>query len=330
MTSSERPPATRRLFFREAIARALAEEMERDPRVILLGQDVGAFGGSYKEFTGLLDRFGSERVRDTPVSEAAMIGLGVGAAGAGLRPIVSITYMDFLMLGLDPLVNYAAKVRFKTGGLITAPVVIKTTAGAKGQGVAHSQCIEAWMMNVPGLKIVAPSTPGDAYGLLKSALRGDGPVLFVDHKRLFPVAGEVPIAQSLIPFGAAAVAHKGEHVTITAHSYMTQVAMKAAEILLAEGISCEIIDLRSLAPLDIELIAASAAQTGALVTLDEGQQTCGVGAEIAYQVRERTPSLRVARVNTLPAPVSSSPVLEAASIPNVDRLADAVRRILNA
>src|SRR5579872_2363303 len=177
--------STVKLFFREAIARALREEMAADPRVIVLGQDVGRFGGAYKEFAGLYEQFGASRVRDTPVAEAAMIGLGVGAAAAGLRPLVSITYMDFLMLGLDPLINYAAKARFKTGGRITAPVVVKTTAGAKGQGVAHSQCIEAWLMGVPGLTVVAPSTPADAYGLMKAALRHDGPVLYVDHKRLF-------------------------------------------------------------------------------------------------------------------------------------------------
>ena len=165
------------------------DSQTRDPGVFILGQDVGAFGGAYREFLGLFDAFGAERVRDMPVAESSMIGVAVGAAAAGMRPLVNITYMDFLMLGLDPLVNYAAKARFKSGGQIRVPVVVKTTAGAKGQGVAHSQCIESWMMNVPGLKVVAPSTPADAYGLMKSALRETGPVLYVDHKRLFPQAG---------------------------------------------------------------------------------------------------------------------------------------------
>ena len=323
-------PAVTKLFFREAIARALREEMTRDPRVILLGQDVGAFGGSYKEFVGLQALFGPGRVRDTPVAEAAMVGLGVGAAAAGLRPLVSITYMDFLMLGLDPLVNYAAKARFKTGGQITIPLVVKTTAGAKGQGVAHSQCIEAWLMAVPGLKVVAPSTPADAYGLLKSALREDGPVLFVDHKRLFPIAGEVPADEAPVPLGKALVRRKGEHLTLTAHGYMVRVALEAAERLAAEGVSCEVIDLRSLAPLDIAAIAGSAARTGALVTLEEGQLTCGVGAEIAFQVREQAGAVRTARVGALPAPVSSNPVLEAACLPDAGRVIAAVRRLLNA
>ena len=187
--------ATVRLFFREAICRAVSEEMQLNPEVMVLGQDVGSFGGAYKEFAGLYGRFGQERVRDTPVSEAGMVGLAVGAAAAGLRPLVSITYMDFLMLGFDPLVNYAAKLRYKTGGQLRAPVIIKTTAGAKGQGVAHSQCIESWLMGVPGLKVVAPSTPADAYGLIKAAFREKGPVVFVDHKRLFPTAGDVPIQE---------------------------------------------------------------------------------------------------------------------------------------
>ncbi|MES2999266.1 MAG: transketolase C-terminal domain-containing protein [Pseudomonadota bacterium] len=319
----------KKIFFREAIARALREEMASDERVIVLGQDVGAFGGAYKEFAGLFATFGPERVRDTPVAEAGMIGVAVGAAAAGLRPLVNITYMDFLMLGLDPLVNYAAKARFKTGGRITVPLVVKTTAGAKGQGVAHSQCIEAWMMGVPGLKVVAPYTPADAYGLLKTALRDPGPVLFVDHKRLFPTAGEVPTEEFFIPFGQAGVLREGRHATIAAHSYTTGLALAAAAQLETEGISCEVIDLRSLAPLDIATIAASASRTGVLVTVEEGQLTCGVGAEIAFQVREHCDgSLKVARVGPLRAPVSSNPVLEAACLPGPDAIRDAVHRLL--
>jgi pyruvate/2-oxoglutarate/acetoin dehydrogenase E1 component len=326
--SAEAP--TTKLFFREAIARAVREEMVADARVIVLGQDVGAFGGSYKEFLGLYDQFGAARVRDTPVAEAAMVALGVGAAAAGYRPLVSITYMDFLMLGLDPLVNYAAKARFKTGGQVTAPVVVKTTAGAKGQGVAHSQCLEAWLMGVPGLVVVAPSNAADAYGLMKAALRHDGPVLFVDHKRLFPTAGEVPLAETVTPIGQAAIRRPGEHVSIATHGYMVRVAVEAAERLARDGVSCEIIDLRSLAPLDVATVAGSAARTGALVTLEEGQLTCGVGAEVAFRVQEQVGAIRVVRVGALPAPVSSNPVLEAAAIPDAKRLIQAVRQLLDA
>ncbi|HEX4198477.1 MAG TPA: transketolase C-terminal domain-containing protein [Caulobacteraceae bacterium] len=319
---------TIKLFFREAIARAVREEMAGDERVIVLGQDVGAFGGSYKEFLGLYDQFGAARVRDTPVAEAAMVGLGVGAAAAGYRPLVSITYMDFLMLGLDALVNYAAKARFKTGGQVTAPVVVKTTAGAKGQGVAHSQCLEAWLMGVPGLVVVAPSDAADAYGLMKSALRHDGPVVFVDHKRLFPTAGEVPLAETFGPIGQAAIRRPGEHATIATHGHMVRIAAQAAERLARDGVSCEIVDLRTLAPLDVATVAASAARTGALVTLEEGQLTCGVGAEVAFRVRESVGAVRVARVGALAAPISSNPVLEAAALPDAARVIDAVRRVL--
>lgn len=320
-----------RAYFREAIARALREEMTRDPAIVLLGQDIGRFGGAYKEFAGLFDTFGERRVRDTPVAEAAMIGVGVGAAAAGLRPLVSITYMDFLMLGLDPLVNYAAKARYKTGGQLRVPLVVKATAGARGQGVAHSQCIEAWMMGVPGLKVVAPATPADAYGLMKTALREDGPVLFVDHKRLYPTAGDMPVEEGLVPLGRARVCREGRDVTLVAHAYMVRAALAAADALAEEGVSCDVVDLRSLAPLDVDTIAASVARTGAMVTIEEGQATCGVGAEVAARIREALPEqrLRIARVAALPAPVSSNPVLEAACVPDAARVAAAVRTLLS-
>jgi pyruvate/2-oxoglutarate/acetoin dehydrogenase E1 component len=317
-----------RMFFREAIVRAMREEMTRDDRIFVLGQDVGAFGGSYREFDGLFAEFGASRVRDMPVAEAAMVGVGVGAAAAGYRPLVSITYMDFMMIGFDPLINYGAKLRYKTGGQLTAPVVVKTTAGAKGQGVAHSQCIEAWLMSVPGLKVVAPSTPADAYGLLKTALREDGPVVFVDHKRLFPVAGDVPLAETIIPFGLANICRAGTDVTITTHSFMTRVALEAAKILEAEGISSEVIDLRSLAPLDIDTIAGSLRRTGALLTLEEGQVTCGVGVEVIARAQEVLGPISAARIGALPAPVSSNRILEPACLPDAPRVATAARDLL--
>jgi pyruvate/2-oxoglutarate/acetoin dehydrogenase E1 component len=319
---------TERMFFREAIVRAVREEMTRNDRIFVLGQDVGAFGGSYREFDGLFAEFGAARVRDMPVAEAAMVGVGVGAAAAGHRPIVSITYMDFMMLGFDPLINYGAKLRYKTGGQLTAPVVVKTTAGAKGQGVAHSQCIEAWLMSVPGLKVVAPSTPADAYGLLKAALREDGPVVYVDHKRLFPVAGEVPTAETIVPIGLARICRPGTDLTITTHSFMTRVAMDAAKILQDEGISAEIVDLRSLAPLDLDTILGSVRRTGALLTLEEGQITCGVGVEVIARVQEVLGSISFARIGALPAPVSSNPVLEPACLPDAARVALAARNLL--
>ena len=328
--SSEPASAMRKMFFREAIARAVREEMRDNPAVLILGQDVGRFGGSYREFDGLFEEFGAERVRDMPVAEAAMIGMGVGAAAAGLRPLVSITYMDFMMLGFDPLINYGAKLRYKTGGQMTAPVVVKTTAGAKGQGVAHSQCIEAWLMSVPGLKVVAPATPADAYGLMKTALRSNGPVVYVDHKRLFPVAGEVPLDQVAIPFGSARICRPGTDLTITAHSFVVRIALEAASLLAKEGLSAEVINLRSLAPLDINTIASSVKRTGRLLTLEEGQITTGVGAEVITRVMEKLGPVDFTRVGPLPAPVSSNPILEAACLPDAERVAVAGRLLLNA
>ncbi len=322
MSAEPRP----RFFFREAIAQALREEMQNDARVILVGQDIGRMGGAYGEFTGLLAEFGPERVRDAPVAEAAMVGLAVGAAAAGMKPLVSITYMDFLMLALDPLVNYAAKLRFKTQGQISAPFVVKVTAGAKGQGVAHSQCIESWLMGVPGLTVVAPASAGDAYGLLKSAFRQDGPAVFVDHKRLFPMAGE--LAAEWIGLPQARVVSSGSDVTIVAHSYMVKIAQTAATSLAAEGVSAEVIDLRSLAPLDVPTISASVAKTGVLVTVEEGQLACGVGSEVAFQIRERIGNVAVARVGALPAPVSSNSRIESATIPDAGRVVQTVRRLL--
>jgi pyruvate/2-oxoglutarate/acetoin dehydrogenase E1 component len=326
--SDNRPPATRKMFFREAIVKAVREQMILDPKVFVMGQDVGAFGGSYREFDGLFAHFGADRVRDTPVAEAATIGIGIGAAAAGFRPLVSITYMDFMMLGFDALINYGAKLRYKTGDQLRAPVVVKTTAGALGQGVAHSQCIEAWLMSVPGLTVVAPSTPADAYGLMKTALRAEGPVVYIDHKRLFPVPGELPLEEVGVPFGHAIVRRSGSDVTITTHSFMVRVAMEAAQQLEQSGISCEVIDLRSLAPLDVKTIIDSVRRTGALLTLEEGQVTCGVGGEVAARVYESLGHRPWARVGAVRAPVSSNPVLEAASIPDASRVVQGVRSLM--
>jgi pyruvate/2-oxoglutarate/acetoin dehydrogenase E1 component len=319
---------TKKMFFREALAKAVREEMEREPRIMVMGQDVGSFGGSYREFDGLFTQFGQARVRDLPVAENASIGIAAGMAAYGYRPIVGITYMDFLMLGFDPLINYAAKLRYKTNGKLKAPMVVKTTAGALGQGVAHSQCLEAWLMSVPGLKVVAPSSPADAYGLMKTALRSDGPVVYIDHKRLFPIPGEVPVAETFVPFGQAAVRRSGPDLTIVSHGYMVRVALEAAEKLESLGIACDVIDLRSLAPLDIDTIANSVRKTGGLVTLEEGQPTCGVGIEIATRLAELDIVFAYRRVGALPAPVSSNPILEATCVPNAARVVQAAQALL--
>lgn len=318
---------TTRMFFREAVCRAVREEMEASEKVFVLGQDVGAFGGSYREFDGLYKIFGPERMRDTPVAEAASVGIAAGAAAVGFHPLCVITYMDFLMIGFDALINYAAKLRYKSAGNLTAPLVVKTTAGAQGQGVAHSQCIESWLISVPGLKVVAPSTPSDAYGLMKSALRSDGPVVYIDHKRLFPTPGNVPVAETIVPFGKAAVRRKGSDVTVVTHSYMVRVALEAAERLETEGLSCEVIDLRSLAPMDLDTLCQSVERTGRLLTLEEGQITCGIGTEVAARIFERIGYRPWTRVGALPAPVSSNPVLEAECVPNPGRVAEALRML---
>jgi acetoin:2,6-dichlorophenolindophenol oxidoreductase subunit beta len=276
----------------------------------------------------LFAEFGPERIRDTPVAEAAMVGLGVGAAAMGMRPLVSLTYMDFVLLALDPLVNYAAKARFKTGGQIRVPMVVKLTAGAEEQGVVHSQSFEPWLMSVPGLRVVAPSTPQDAYGLMRAALRADGPVVFVDHKRLFPMAGMLADGVCETPFGRAVISRPGRTATITAHSFMVSVALAAAAMLEQDGISAEVIDLRSLAPIDTDCINASVARTGVLLTLEEGQLTCGVGAEIISRLQAGLPGVRMARIGAVAAPISGNPVLEAASLPNAEQVADAVRVLL--
>lgn len=324
---------TKRVFFREAIIRALTEEMEHDERVLLMGQDIGEFGGSYKETLGLHARFGPRRVRDLPVAEAATVGLAVGAAAGGLRPVAFITYMDFLTLGLDALVNYGAKLRYKTAGQLTAPLVVKVTAGAKGQGVAHSQSFEPWLMNVPGLKIVAPSNPQDAYSLMRAAIRDDGPVVYVDHKRLFPTAGEMRDEAEVGVIGKAAIVRPGSDLTIVSYGYMTTIALAAAEELArlsSSAIATEVIDLRSLAPLDTETVRASVARTGAVIVLEEGQLPCGIGAELAYAVREAVPHARVTRIGARRAPISSNPVFEAYCVPDAQRVRAAAEEWLSA
>jgi pyruvate dehydrogenase E1 component beta subunit len=317
-----------RLFFREAIARAIAEEMARDPTIVLMGQDIAEHGGSYSETRGLFERFGAQRVRNTPVAEAVTVGLAAGAAAAGLRPLAFITYIDFLMIGLDPLVNYAAKLKYKSAGQLTAPMVVKATAGAKGQGPTHAQSLDPWLMNVPGLTVLAPSTSGDAYGLLKTALRAPGPVVYIDHKRLFPLGGEVPDVETLIPAGSAAVRREGRHLTLVAHSYMSIVTIEAAKLLAKEGIEAEVIDLRSLWPVDWATLEASTRKTGHALFVEEGQEACGVGSELAFVLNERVPGLRVARLGARRVPVSASPVLEAHALPDAPRIAEAARRLV--
>jgi pyruvate dehydrogenase E1 component beta subunit len=306
----------------------MAEEMERDERVVLLGQDVAEHGGSYGETQGLFERFGAARVRNTPVAEGATVGIAAGAAAAGLRPLAFITYSDFLMPALDPLVNYAAKLRFQSAGDLRAPLVVKTTAGAKGQGPTHAQALEPWLMSVPGLTVVSPSTASDAYGLLKTALRFDGPVVFIDHKRLFPLGGDVPDHEFLVPFGVAAIRREGRHATIIAFSWMCIAALEAAAALAKEGIDVEVVDLRSLWPVDWAALIESVGRTGHALLVEEGQVVCGVGAELAFRLHEAIPGVRLARLGAVRAPVAASPPLESYVIPDARKISTAVRSLL--
>jgi pyruvate/2-oxoglutarate/acetoin dehydrogenase E1 component len=320
------------LFYKEAIRDALREEMRRDDRVFLIGLDIGRFGGTYKATQGLWEEFGDERVRDTPLSEAAIAGAAVGAAMTGLRPVAEIMYNDFLTIALDQVANQAAKLRYMSGGQATIPVVFRTQEGAgRSSAAQHAQSLEAWVSHVPGLKVALPSTPYDAKGLLKSAIRDDAPAVFFEHKLLYNTKGEVPEEEYLIPFGQARVCREGSGVTIVALSRMVLRALEAAEILAAEGISVEVVDPRTIVPLDIETILESVKKTGRLLITHEGYTRCGVGAEIATQVMEKGLyylERSVKRVCGLNVPVPFAPVLENYVIPGTAALVQAVKELL--
>ncbi len=330
MTETLAPART--VTYREALRDALFEEMEADDRVILLGEDVGRYGGAYAVSRGLLDRFGERRVIDTPMSEATIVGAALGAAAVGARPVAEVMYMDFVTLVMDQLVNQAAKLHFMFGGQLSAPLVVRVQQGTgRGAGAQHSQSLEAWFAHVPGLKVVAPSTPADAKGLLKSAIRDDDPVLFIEHKQLYARKGEDAGPGHTVPIGSADVKRAGEDVTLVAWSNMVHTALAAADALAAEGIGVEVVDLRTLAPLDMETVLASSRRTGRLLVAHEACRTAGLGAEVAAAVSEklfgrlRAPVRRVATPDVV-LPANSG--LERALVPGVDDLTDAVRDVV--
>jgi pyruvate/2-oxoglutarate/acetoin dehydrogenase E1 component len=320
----------REISYAEAIREAMVEEMRRDPSVFLMGEDVGTFGGVWGVSAGMLEEFGEERVRDTPISEIAIIGAGLGAAMIGMRPIVEIMFGDFLMCAGDQIVNQVAKARFMSGGKANVPLTIRVTSGAPGSAAAqHSQSPESWFMNVPGLKIVVPSSPADAKGLLKSAIRGEDPVLFFEHKMLYANQGPVPEdADYAVPFGQAAVLREGGDVTLVGIGIMVQKALEAAELLAQTGISAEVIDPRTLVPLDKETLKRSAAKTGRVVIAHEAHRRSGPGAEIAAMLAEEAieyldgPIVRVAARNV---PLPYNPVLEEYVLPDVQDLVRAAQ-----
>jgi len=275
-------PEMREITIVEALREALAEEMSRDPTVFLMGEDIGRANGVFNVTAGLQDEFGKERVIDTPISEAGFTGMGIGAALTGMRPVVEILFCDFMTLAMDQIVNQAAKLHYMTGGQAKVPLVIRTLMGAgRGAAAQHSQSLHAWVAHIPGLKVVMPSTPYDAKGLLKSAIRDDNPVIFFEDKMSYQVKGLVPVGEYTVPLGVADVKRVGTDVTFVATSSMVQVALAAAEVLAQEGISAEVVDPRTLKPLDKETILESVKKTGRAVIIDEGHLSYGVTAEIA-------------------------------------------------
>lgn len=324
----------REMMYRDALREAIDEEMERDSTVFIIGEGIAERGGSYKVTEGLLDKYGAKRVRDTPIAEAGMIGVGVGAAIAGARPIVEILYIDFAMLGMDMIVNQAAKFRLMTGGDGRVPFVMRTQGGTGG-GVAaqHSQSLEALFYHIPGLKVVMPSTPADAKGLLKYALRQSDPVMFLEHKHLYMTKGMVPDGEHVIEFGKGDIKRPGKDVTLIAWSNMIPRTLEAAERLAAEGIDAEVIDPRTLVPLDKEMILASVAKTNRAVIVQEAVRRGGVASDIASIIQEEAfydldaPIEIVAGLN-IPIPFNLE--LEKASVPQVDDIVLAVRRSLHA
>jgi len=316
----------------EALREALAEEMRRDSSVIVMGEDVGVLGGIYRVTQGLLEEFGPERIRDTPISEEAFMGAAIGAAVTGLRPVVEIMYADFLANCMNQIVNFAAKMRYCSGGQLRVPVVVRTMVGhGRGHGGDHSQVPMTWFMNIPGLRLVAPSTPHDAKGLLKTAIRDDSPVLFFEPHLLYRVRGPVPEEEYTIPFGRADIKRRGEDVTIVAVSAMVPRAVEAHERLREEGITAEVIDPRTLNPLDIETIVESVKRTNRLITVEYSPKTGGVGAEIAALVVERAfdyLDAPITRVAAPDVPVPVSPPLGRMTVPTVEEIMEAVEALL--
>jgi len=322
----------RKLTFAQALNEALKQEMRRDPTIYVAGEDVGKYGGIFGVTAGLLEEFGEERVRDTPITESAIIGSAVGAAAAGLRPVVEIMFIDFIGVALDQLFNQAAKMKYMFGGKAKLPIVVRTTCGAGMCAAAqHSQSLEAWFMHIPGLKVVAPSTPYDAKGLLISSIRDDNPVLFIEHKMLYGIEGEVPEEPYTIPLGVADIKREGKDVTVVATMAMVHKALEAAEDLAKEGIEVEVVDPRTLSPLDKETIINSVKKTHRLVIVHEAVKQAGPGAEIAAIVAEEAfeyldaPIKRVAAPFT---PVPFSPVLENAYIPSKESIISAVKEVV--
>ncbi|MBP9075059.1 MAG: alpha-ketoacid dehydrogenase subunit beta [Caldilineaceae bacterium] len=320
------------MTYREAVCKALADELRADPDVIFIGEDVGEAGGVFKVTPGLVEEFGPNRVRDTPISEQAILGAALGAAITGLRPVAELMFADFIPVAMDQIVNQIAKYRYMSGGQFIVPLTIRAAQGAaKGFGTQHSQCGESWLMNAPGIKILLPSTPTDAYGLLRGAIRENNPVFVLEHKGLYNLKEDVPDDTGPMPLGQALVRRAGTDVTIVATQLMMHRSLEAAEILAAEGIEVEVIDLRSMVPLDKKTILTSLEKTNRLVVVEEAPHSAGWGGDIASLAADEGLywlDAPVKRVNMGEALIAYSPPLEDAALPNVKRIAQAVRSVM--
>src|SRR3954454_1261152 len=322
----------RELTMAQAVNEALREELRRDPTVFVIGEDVAEAGTPFKVLAGLVEEFGPERVIDSPISEAGISGLGLGAAMTGMRPVVDIMFGDFLTLIMDQVANQAAKIHYMSGGTMKAPLTIRTTLGATRRSAAqHSQSLHAWVAHVPGLKVCLPSTPADAKGLMKAAIRDDNPVVVFEDKMMYTLKGEVPEGDHVVPLGVADVKRVGEDVTIIATSSMVQVALAAAAELDGAGVSVEVVDPRTIAPLDRATLVQSAKKTGRVVVVDEGHQSFGASAELAAVVAEDAfwhLDAPVVRLGAMDVPIPFSPVLEDETVPTPERVIDAALRLV--
>jgi acetoin:2,6-dichlorophenolindophenol oxidoreductase subunit beta len=325
--------ATREITFAQAINEALAEEMRRDPRVFVIGEDVAEAGTPFKVLSGLVKEFGKERVIDSPISEAGISGITVGAAMSGMRPVVDIMFGDFITLTMDQMVNQAAKIHYMSGGKLKVPMVMRTTLGATRRSAAqHSQSLHAWFSHIPGLKVVLPSTPYDAKGLLKAAIRDDNPVVLFEDKMMYQLKGPVPEEEYTIPLGVADVKRAGSDITFVATSSMVQVSLSAAEILSAVGISAEVIDVRTTVPLDKKTLIESAKKTTRAIVVDEGYERYGVTAEIASVIADGAfyyLDAPVKRMGAMDVPVPFSPVLEDQTVPTPEAVAEMAKKLCN-
>ncbi|HYE93008.1 MAG TPA: alpha-ketoacid dehydrogenase subunit beta [Terriglobales bacterium] len=323
--------AVRELTYGEAVREAIAEEMRRDPRVFLIGEDVAEAGHPFKTLLGLVNEFGTKRVIDTPISEPGYAGIGVGAAMTGMRPIVDVMFGDFITLTMDQMVNQAAKTHYMSGGKLKCPIVFRTTLGATRRSAAqHSQSLHAWVSHIPGLKVALPSTPYEAKGLMKTAIRDDSPVVIFEDKMMYRVKGPVPDDDYTVPFGVANVVREGRDVTIVATSSMVQVALDAAALLEKDGLSAEIIDPRTTWPLDKQALIDSAKKTSRAIVVDEGYERYGVTAEIASVIADGAfyyLDAPVKRIGAMDVPVPFSPVLEDLTVPSPDSVAAAARTL---